>query len=71
MPDTRSDTGFRSLVQKIQENDVGTDERQRPQRRRLTMPAAGREAKKDAAPTAAAPSAPSVSSVRLLQRRWL
>ncbi len=61
--------GFRSLVQQIQENDGGADERQRPQRRRLTAPATGC-ASMDTAPTAAAP-APSKTPVRLLQRRWL
>jgi hypothetical protein len=69
MPDARSETGFRSLVQQIQENDGGPDERQRPQRRRLTIPAAGRAAK-DAAPAAAAPAS-SKTPIRLLQRRWL
>ena len=69
MPDSRSETGFRSLVQQIQENDGSADERQRPQRRRLTIPASGRAAK-DAAPTAASPS-PSKTPIRLLQRRWL
>ncbi|WP_333824449.1 hypothetical protein [Pinisolibacter sp.] len=70
MPDARSENGFRSLVQQIQENDAGPDERQRPQRRRPTMPAGGRETAKDAVATAAAPP-PSKAPVRLLQRRWL
>ena len=70
MTDVRPASGFRSLVQQIQENDGGADERQRPGRRRLTLPAGSRER---APAPAYEPPAPSASSMplRLLQRRWL
>lgn len=69
MPDDTPDSGFRSLVQKIQENDGDAAERGRPPRRRLTMPGGRRPA----APAEAAPkpAAPTGEPLRLLERRWL
>ena len=61
-------SGFRSLVQKIQENDAESAERQRPQRRRLTL-------RREPRPEAEAPTTTArptqIAPVRLLQRRWL
>ncbi len=69
MSDVRTNSGFRSLVEKIQENDGGVDERQRVPRRRLTLPSNGREGRP--APTMDAAPSVSAAPVRLLQRRWL
>lgn len=70
MTEDTSAGGFRSLVQQIQQNDVDADERQRPQRRRLTL---RREPRPEA--PAQAPVPPQKTSgatpIRLLQRRWL
>lgn len=65
MPDDTPATGFRSLVEKIQENDVDV----RPQRRRLTMPrrAPGAPALDDDRQRPPKP----VTAPRLLSRRWL
>ena len=84
MSDVRSASGFRSLVEQIQENDGGADPRPRPQRRRLTLPAGAPErlspagsatSERAAIERTAADPAPtkpaSAASVRLLQRRWL
>jgi hypothetical protein len=69
MPDTPSTSGFRSLVQQIQEKDTIGGERPRPARRPAAAPRANREAAPAEAPKPAGsrPAAP----VRLLQRRWL
>ena len=72
MPDetTPSASGFRSLVQQIQENDTGADDDTRPPRRRLSLRRDPRRA-----PAAELPpetSAPKIDpTARLLQRRWL
>lgn len=69
MPDEiASATGFRSLVEKIQENDAGYDERERPMRRR---PVTRRDPRAEAAAPAPAPAASRDAPMRLLQRRWL
>jgi hypothetical protein len=69
MPDeTTSATGFRSLVEKIQENDSGYDERDRPMRRR---PMVRRDPRPEAAAPAQAPATNRDLTVRLLERRWL
>ncbi|MDK9694846.1 MAG: hypothetical protein OEL76_00470 [Siculibacillus sp.] len=70
MPDVRTDTGFRSLVEKIQENGGDDVTERRPPRRRLTLPGGGRERARAAAEEPSTALAPDLR-VHLLQRRWL
>lgn len=68
MTEDTSTSGFRSLVQQIQQNDVETIERQRPQRRRLTL---RREPRPEIQPEPFAPAPKPTTAAPLLQRRWL
>lgn len=60
--------GFRSLVERIQENDAEVGGRGRPARRRLTIPNSARSKPVEPAPT---PPSGGGAPTRLLQRRWL
>ena len=72
MPDETNPTasGFRSLVQQIQEKDTGADEDTRPPRRRLSLRRDPRRAPPAEAPIETA-NTKIDPTTRLLQRRWL
>lgn len=72
MPDDTNPpaSGFRSLVQQIQENDTGADEDTRQPRRRLSLRRDPRRAPPAEAPIETT-SAKIDPTTRLLQRRWL
>lgn len=70
MPDDTPATGFRSLVEQIQEKDADAAERARPVRRRLSL---RRDSRPGTAGEAPEPFTrePGTAPLRLLERRWL